>query len=93
VEKVKAGDWKAEAHWPGLDNGIVDLAPMSDMVPKDVQDKVMAKKQAIKSGEKVFVGPIKDQKGVEKVAAGSAMSDGDMLGMTWFVQGVVGTTE
>ena len=93
VEKVKAGDWKAEAHWPGLDNGIVDLAPMSDMVPKDVQDKVMAKKQAIKSGEKVFVGPIKDQKGVEKVAAGSAMSDGDMLGMTWFVRGVVGTTE
>jgi basic membrane protein A len=93
IEKVKAGTWKAEAHWPGLADGIVDLAPMSDMVPKDVQDQVMARKQAIKGGEKVFIGPIKDQKGVEKVPAGSAMSDGDMLGMTWFVQGVVGTTE
>ena len=34
-----------------------------------------------------------NQEGAVKVAAGSAMSDGDMLGMTWFVQGVVGTTE
>lgn len=93
VKKVKAGNWKAEAHWPGLEDGIVDLAPMSDMVPKDVQDKVMARKQAIKGGEKIFVGPLKDQKGAEKVAAGTAMSDGDLLGMTWFVQGVVGTTE
>lgn len=93
VKQVQAGTWKAESVWPGLADGIVDLAPMSDMVPKDLQDKVMAKKEAIKGGEKVFVGPLKDQKGVEKVAAGTAMSDGDLLGMTWFVQGVIGTTE
>lgn len=93
VKNVQAGTWKAESVWPGLADGIVDLAPMSDMVPQEVQDKVMAKKEAIKGGEKVFVGPIKDQKGVEKVAAGTAMADKDLLGMTWFVQGVVGTTE
>ncbi len=93
VQKVKDGTWKAESSWPGLAEGIVDLAPMSDMVPKDVQEKVMAKKEAIKGGEKVFVGPISDQNGAEKVAAGAAMSDKDMLGMTWFVQGVIGTTE
>lgn len=93
VKKVKEGTWKAAAHWPGLSNGIVDLAPMSDMVPQEVQDKVMAKKEAIKGGEKVFVGPLKDQEGAEKVAAGAAMSDEELLGMTWFVQGVIGTTE
>ena len=93
VEKVKAGTWKAEATWPGLNDGIVDLAPISDMVPQEVQDKVMAKKEAIKGGEKVFVGPLKDQEGGEKVAAGAAMSDEELLGMTWFVQGVIGTTE
>ncbi len=93
VKQVQAGTWKAGSTWPGLAEGIVDLAPMSDMVPQEVQDKVMAKKAAIIAGEKVFVGPIKDQKGTEKVAAGSSMSDGDMLGMTWFVQGVIGTTE
>ena len=93
VKQVKAGTWKAESSWPGLADGIVDLSPMSDMVPIAVQEKVMLKKDAIIGGEKIFVGPLKDQKGVVKVAAGSALSDGDMLGMTWFVQGVVGTTE
>lgn len=93
VEQVQTGEWKSESIWSGLEAGVVDLAPMGAMVPKDVQDKVMAKKKAIIGGEKVFVGPIKDQGGNEKVAAGQAMADGDMLGMTWFVQGVVGTIE
>lgn len=93
INKVKAGTWKAESTWPGLAEGIVDLAPMSKMVPKEVQDKVMAKKDAIKGGEKVFVGPVKNQKGEVKVAAGSAATDEELLGMTWFVEGVIGTTE
>ncbi len=93
VKQVQAGEWKSESIWVGLEAGVVDLAPMGAMVPKDVQEKVMAKKKAIIGGEKVFVGPIKDQAGSEKVANGQAMSDGDMLGMTWFVQGVVGTIE
>lgn len=93
VKQLQAGEWKSESIWSGLEAGVVDLAPMGAMVPKDVQDKVMAKKKAIIGGEKVFVGPIKDQGGNEKVAAGQAMADGDMLGMTWFVQGVVGTVE
>ncbi len=93
VKQVQAGEWKSESIWVGLEAGVVDLAPMGAMVPKDVQEKVMAKKQAIIAGEKVFVGPIKDQGGNEKVAAGQAMADGDMLGMTWFVEGVVGTVE
>ncbi|NNK93065.1 MAG: BMP family ABC transporter substrate-binding protein [Desulfobacterales bacterium] len=93
INKVKAGTWKAEASWPGLAEGVVDLAPMSEMVPKEVQDKVMAKKDAIKGGAKVFVGPVKNQKGEVKVAAGSAATDEELLGMTWFVAGVIGTTE
>ena len=93
VKQVQEGSWKPEAIWQGLEAGVVDLAPMGDMVPKDIQEKVMAKKKAIIAGEQVFVGPIKDQDGTVKVAAGEAMSDGDMLGMTWFVQGVVGTIE
>ena len=63
------------------------------MVPNDVKDKVMAKKKAIIAGEKVFVGPVKDQKGEVKIADGTAATDKELLGMTWFVQGVVGTTE
>ena len=93
AEQVQAGEWKSESIWLGLEAGVVDLAPMGSMVPKELQDKVMAKKEAIIAGEKVFVGPLMDQAGTEKVPAGQAMTDGDMLGMTWFVQGVVGTIE
>lgn len=94
IEQVRNGSWKAESVWPGMETGIVDLAPFSAMVPKDLQEKVMAAKADIVAGNnRIFVGPIKDQKGAVKIAAGVVAPDPDLLGMTWFVQGVVGTTE
>ncbi len=94
VEKVQNGTWKAGSEWPGLAEGIVDLAPFGPMVPQDLQDKTNAAKAEIKDGRlKVFTGPIKDQKGAEKLAAGVSASDEELLGMTWFVEGVIGTTE
>ncbi len=94
VEQVKNGTWKATSDWPGLAEGVVDLAPFGPMVPQAVQDQVMAKKAEIISGkEKIFVGPISDQQGVVKIAKGAVAPDSDLLGMNWFVQGVVGTTE
>ncbi len=94
VESVKNGTWKAESAWPGLAEGIVDLAPFNTMVPQKLQDKVATAKASIISGDlKVFAGPIKDQKGTVKVAARTVLSDKELLGMTWFVHGVVGTTK
>jgi basic membrane protein A len=64
------------------------------MVPESVRKKVLAKKEAIKSGQfKVFSGPIQDQQGKLRVADGASMPDKDLLGMTWFVKGVIGTTQ
>lgn len=94
VDEVRKGTWKAEAAWPGLAEGIVDLAPFGPMVPQEVKDLVDGVKAEIASGKKkVFVGPIKDQKGAVKIADGVTVPDGDLLGMTWFIEGVVGTTE
>ncbi len=93
VEQVKKGTWKAESAWPGLKEGIVDLAPFGAMVPQNVQDKVNKEKADIIGGKKIFTGPIKDQKGTVKIAGGVAATDKELLGMTWFVKGVVGTTE
>jgi hypothetical protein len=39
---------------------------------------------------KVFAGPIDDQDGKPKVAAGAALADKDILEMKWFVEGVQG---
>ncbi|PIE58037.1 MAG: BMP family ABC transporter substrate-binding protein [Desulfobulbus propionicus] len=94
VNEVKNGTWQSGADWLGMQDGIVDLAPLGPMVPEAVQQKVAATKAAIIAGkEKVFTGPIKDQSGAVKLAEGITATDEEMLGMTWFVQGVVGTTK
>ena len=93
VDQVKNGTWKAESAWPGLKEGIVGLAPFGAMVPQGLQDKVNMEKAAIVAGKKIFVGPIKNQEGEVKIAEGASATDPELLGMTWFVQGVVGTTE
>jgi len=94
VEKVQNGTWKNKSYWYGLEHGIVDITPMGSMVPKAVQKRVLAKKDEIASGKaKVFVGPIKDQSGKLRIAKDTPADDQELLGMTWFVEGVVGTTQ
>ncbi len=92
AQQVKDGTWKSESIWWGMDKGLVGLAPMSDKVPAEVQKLVAEKTEAIKAGTfHPFSGPIKDQDGKEKIAAGATASDPDLLGMNWFVEGVQGT--
>ncbi|PHR25987.1 MAG: BMP family ABC transporter substrate-binding protein [Desulfotalea sp.] len=94
VEEVKNGTWKAGSEWPGLAEGIIGLSPFGPMVSQELRDNVAAVKAEIVAGDKkVFAGPIKDQNGVVKIAEGVVAPDADLLGMTWFVEGVVGTTE
>ncbi len=94
VEKVRRGEKVNHAYWYGLEHGIVDLSPMSKMVPQEVQQRVLSKKKDIASGTaKVFFGPVKDQGGKLRIAEGQSASDKELLGMTWFVQGVIGTTQ
>ena len=95
VEQVKNGTWKGDqALWWSMADGVVDIAPMGPMVPEDVKAKVMTKKAELLAGnDKIFAGPVKNQKGEVIIAEGTVAPDGDLLGMTWFVEGVVGTTE
>jgi basic membrane protein A len=91
VKAVMDGTWKSTSYWGGLKEGIVKLAPLTDNAPAAAQAKVDEMAAKIKDGSfHVFTGPLKDQDGNLKVAAGQAMSDKDMLGMGWFVEGVVG---
>ncbi len=91
AQQVHDGNWTSSQYWGGLKDGVVGLAPYGDMVPQDVRDLVESKKGEIASGSwDVFTGPIKDQSGTVKVAEGKRMSDPDMLGMSWFVENVVG---
>jgi len=95
VKEVRQGTWKGDrAIWWGMDKGIVDIAPFGPMVPRAVQDKVLARKAEFVQGvDTVFVGPIKDQSGQIKIPAGVKAEDKELLGMTWFVEGVVGSVQ
>jgi basic membrane protein A len=92
VQAVLDGTWETHQYWGGLEDDAVELATFSPKVPDDVKALVEEERQTILGGDwDVFCGPINDQDGNEKVADGQCMSDGDMLGMDWFVEGVVGT--
>ena len=85
------GTWETHQFWGSLADDIVRLAPYSDLVPQDVRDDVEAARERILAGDDVFCGPINDQNGQLMVPEGECMSDGDMLGMDWLVEGVSGT--
>lgn len=92
AKAVQDGTWKSEQIWDGMKQDLVRLAPMSELVPADVQALVNDATAKIVAGElNVFAGPIVDQDGKEVVAAGVVPADGDLLGMNYFVQGVQGT--
>ncbi|MGE5371898.1 MAG: BMP family ABC transporter substrate-binding protein [Solirubrobacterales bacterium] len=92
VKQVKEGTWKNDQYWGRMADNIVGIAPMSDLVPADVQALVKAKQQDIIANKfDVFDGPVKDQSGKVRIPAGQTMSDPDMLGFNWFVEGVEGS--
>jgi basic membrane protein A and related proteins len=94
IENAMNGTWEPHQFWGGLAENTVKLSDFSPLVPQDVQDAVLAKHDEIVSGAwDVFTGPIYDQKGNVVVPKGSVMSDGDKLGMSFFVKGVVGSVE
>ncbi len=94
IERTKAaiaGTWKSGDVWGGLKTGMVKLGPLNAAVPDAVKAEVAAVQAKIEAGTLVpFAGPIKDQKGAMKVAAGKSLSDGEILGMDWFAEGVQG---
>ncbi|MFW5489844.1 MAG: BMP family ABC transporter substrate-binding protein [Desulfovibrio sp.] len=94
IEQVKAGTWKSEQLWWGIDKGVVDIAPYGPMVPESVKTTTEEAKAQLLAGEiKVFQGPLMDQSGAVKVEKGKTLTDPEILGMNWFVKGIVGTTE
>ncbi|MEG1158796.1 MAG: BMP family ABC transporter substrate-binding protein [Acidaminococcaceae bacterium] len=91
IQDILAGKWQGGAYWGEMKDQVIDIAPYGPGVSADTKKLVDAAKAKIIDGSlKVFVGPIKDQNGNEKVAAGQTISDSDLLKIDWFVQGVDG---
>ena len=91
AQAVIDGTWKSEDIWDGLAQNALDLAPFNSAIPAAVQKRVNAAKESIRNGSlDPFQGPIKDQSGKLKVAAGSKIPDSELAGLNWYVEGVKG---
>lgn len=92
IQSVIDGTWETHQYYGGFKEGMVEIAPFGKNVPQEVKDAVEAKKAEIVAETfDVFTGPIYDQSGAEKVAAGSSLPIEDILIMDYFVKGVKGT--
>ena len=91
TEEVIEGKWESRDTWGGIKAGMVSLAPINPVVPRDVIALAAEKEDAIKNGRfHPFQGPVKDQQGKVRIAEGTTISDEDLLKMEWYVQGVQG---
>jgi simple sugar transport system substrate-binding protein len=92
--RVKAainGNWTSGQVWGGVKDGMIRVGDFGPKVPKKVQEEILAKQKLVGTGKLLpFAGPITDNEGQTVLPAGQALSDGQILGMNYLVQGVVG---
>lgn len=91
VQQALDKTWKPSSLWGGVKEGMIGLSALNTAVPKEVADKVeQAKADMIAGKLHPFAGPVLDQDGKERVAAGSNITDEDLSKMDYYVQGVQG---
>ncbi|MGC1174697.1 BMP family ABC transporter substrate-binding protein [Polaromonas sp.] len=90
---VLDGSWKSGTLWGGVKDGMIRVDSFGPRVPKKVADEVLARQRDIAAGK---LHPFRtrtallDNEGREVLAAGQTLSDEQILGMNFLVQGVVG---
>lgn len=91
AKSVMEGTFKSEAVFGSLASDFLVIAPFGPAVPSAVVRQVNGAKQAFISGQlKAFVGPIRDNRGVLRVAPGQILKDEDYGAMDWLAEGVIG---
>ncbi|MBF2734876.1 MAG: BMP family ABC transporter substrate-binding protein [Betaproteobacteria bacterium AqS2] len=94
LERAKAvenGTWKQNDVWGGFSSDMLRMGQYGEKVPAGVVKMAEDTVEMIKSGAiHPFDGPIKDQSGTVQIPAGQHADDGLLLGMDWYVEGVVG---
>lgn len=89
VNQVLAGEWKPVNVWGGHAAGMISLAPLNEAVPAEVAAMVADLAEQIAAGTfHPYTGPVIDQSGNERLAAGEIMDDSMLGTMDYYVQGV-----
>jgi simple sugar transport system substrate-binding protein len=92
-ERISAllnGTYAQSDTWKGMSQGVL-VGLITEEVPKSVKAEAEALRDALATGKtSAFVGPINKQDGTPWLAEGEYAPDGDILGMNFFVEGIVG---
>ncbi len=92
AQAVIDGTWSSEDTWGGLNTGMLEMSAYNASIPAEVQAIADTAKTGIMDGTlHPFTGPIHNQAGELVVPDGDVVSDGDLLSMDWYVEGVQGS--
>ncbi|WP_374413799.1 BMP family ABC transporter substrate-binding protein [Hydrogenophaga sp.] len=94
VKAVMDGSWKSGSVWGGVREGMIRVEGFGSKVPPKVQQEVLDRQKAMAAGKlAVFTGGkagVKDNEGRTVIPPGRSLDDAAILGMNWFVSGVIG---
>ncbi|MDR1412591.1 MAG: BMP family ABC transporter substrate-binding protein [Actinomycetes bacterium] len=88
VQAILDGSWTPESYYGTMADGYIGLAPLTANVPDDITAKVTEVQQQIEAGTKpIFVGPIKDNAGKERVPEGTTLDRSGIWAIDYLVAG------
>ncbi len=89
IEAHLAGSFEGQSAFLGVGDAVVRVVDWSADIPADIMAQIMEVEAGIADGSfSPFTGPIMKADGSEGVAAGVTMTDAEVIGMDWHVQGV-----
>jgi basic membrane protein A and related proteins len=93
VQSVLDGKWTGNrATVRGLKENMVVIPPLNASVPAEAAKVFEDRKAAMLAGTlDPFAGPLKDNTGTERAAAGAALTHEQLMSLDWYVEGVEGS--
>lgn len=89
VQSIIDGTWAEGSVWDGIASGEVEIGKYNEKIPADVVAAAEKVKNDIAAGTlHPFAGPINDNAGAERVAAGDVIDDGEFWAVDWYAEGV-----
>jgi basic membrane protein A len=91
AQSVIDGTWTAANYFGGMDDGLVDITPLSSLAEPGTSEKVEEARARIKDGSfNVFDGLIKTNDGQTVGAEGETLDDAAITGgINWYYENVV----
>ncbi|MEM6388273.1 MAG: BMP family ABC transporter substrate-binding protein [Pseudomonadota bacterium] len=91
VGEALDGTYEQADTWEGIGPGMVEIGEITEVVPEEVRASAQALEASLADGSvHTFTGPINRQDGSAWLAEGETADDGTLLGMDFYIEGIVG---